>query len=302
MRFFLLAGLGAVPVFLIFHLVLDRGLAAGWPARDRVAARLEGDGTRRHLVARTFVRPRPDPLPVLAVALLIALVLGLGVDALHADEAAQPLFGGLDQALSAWAQAGRSAALDPLVVSLTSFGDAPVMIVATAALVVVLAAQKSLRLALGIAATMLVARLLVSGLKPLIAIPRPSDLYQGVEAFSFPSGHATMTTTCAGLLFVLIGAGGAGRTLARVALALMVSGMMASRLYLGAHWPSDVLAGFCVGLAFATAFGFAYGPFQSARTAVDRALLATLVVALVFGTGRMLLGMREVLGFYASGA
>lgn len=302
MRFFLLTGLAAVPVCLILFLVLGRGLGLAWPQRDRIAAELAGAAPRRHLLLRIFVRPRPDPLPVLAAALLVALVLGLGVDALHPDDPGNPLLSGLDRTISAWAQAGRSATLDPVVVALTSFGDAPVLVVATLALATVLGLQKSLRLAIGVGITMVTARLMVTGLKPLVAIPRPSDLYQGVEAFSFPSGHATMTTTWAGILFVLVGAGSPGRRAIRILLAVLVAAMIASRLYLGAHWPSDVTAGFGVGLTFAAAFGFAYGPFTEARDRIDRALLAMLVATLVFGIGRFALHLPAVLGFYAPGA
>lgn len=302
MRFFLLTTLGTLPVLLLLHLVLDQGLARAWPARDRLAGDLAAITPGRRLVTRAFVRPRPDPVPILAVALLLALVLGLGVDALHEDGGTAPLFGAFDQAISGWAREGRTTALDPLVVAITSFGDTVTLTAATIALVVVLGVQRSLRLAIGVAATMIAARLMVSGLKPLIGIDRPSDLYQGVEAFSFPSGHATMTTTCAGILFVLIGTGGTGRTLIRIGLAAMIAAMIASRLYLGAHWPSDVMAGFGVGLAFSAAFGFAYGPFTQARAPIDRALLATLATALVIGLGRVVIGLPSVLGFYAPGA
>lgn len=303
MRFLLVTGLGTVPVFLIMMLVLDRGLGRLWPVRDRIAVELaDGVPPGRRLMARTFVRARPDPVPVLAVALLIALVLGLGIDALHPDDPGDPLGGALDRAASAWMQAGRSAGLDPLVIGLTSFGDAPVLIAATIALVGALAAQKSVRLAIGVAVTMLAARLLVAGLKPVIGIARPSSLYDGVEAFSFPSAHAAMTTTFAGMLFVLVRPGGAGRPAIRIGLAFLVAAMIVSRLHLGAHWPSDVIAGFGVGLAFAAAFGFAYGPFAPAGRAIDRALLATLAVAVTFGCGRLLMQMADALGFYAPAA
>ncbi len=302
MRFLIVTLLGTVPVFLILRLALDRGLATAWPWRDRLAAELATLPPRARLMTRSLVRQRPDPVPVLAAALVIALVVGLGVDALHADDPGDPLFGSFDRMVSAWMQAGRSPVLDPVVIGLTSFGDAPVMIAATIALVATLAAMRQLRLAIGVAVTMLAARLLVAGLKPLIGIPRPSDLYSGVEAFSFPSAHATMTTTCAGLLFVLVRPGGGGRSAVRAGLALLIAAMIASRLLLGAHWPSDVLAGFLVGLVFAAAFGLAYGPFVQESRSLDRALVATLLAALIFGCVRLALQMPAVLGFYVPAA
>jgi membrane-associated phospholipid phosphatase len=59
---------------------------------------------------------------------------------------------------------------------------------------------------------------------------------------SFPSAHAT-STTAAALLF--------GALLRRPLAALLVPPMAASRLVLGVHYPSDVLAGSALGAAVA---------------------------------------------------
>jgi len=66
--------------------------------------------------------------------------------------------------------------------------------------------------------------------------------------YSFPSGHAmqTMAFVCA-LLMVRARPEG---SLPMVVGALYVMAVGASRLYLGAHFPSDVLAGWCVSLCW----------------------------------------------------
>ena len=83
-----------------------------------------------------------------------------------------------------------------------------------------------------------------------IARPRPTvDLYGGVESFSFPSGHATNSALIYGALALLALAVFRklpGRLLAAV-FALLAVMIAVSRIYLGAHWPSDTLAG--LGLA-----------------------------------------------------
>lgn len=87
--------------------------------------------------------------------------------------------------------------------------------------------------------------------------PRPSLVAHLVEVgtSSFPSGHAMLSAIGFLTLGVLL-AGGAERRRERgyilaaaVALTLVVG---ASRVYLGVHWPSDVLAGWCLGAAWAT--------------------------------------------------
>jgi undecaprenyl-diphosphatase len=86
--------------------------------------------------------------------------------------------------------------------------------------------------------------------------PRPSLVAHlvEVETSSFPSGHAMLSA----IGFLTLGAllaGGAERRRERgyilgaaVVLTLMVG---SSRVYLGVHWPSDVLAGWCLGAAWA---------------------------------------------------
>jgi membrane-associated phospholipid phosphatase len=69
---------------------------------------------------------------------------------------------------------------------------------------------------------------------------------------SLPSGHATMSFVVVGTIVVLAWAG--RRTSARVGLvaaaAAWIGAVGATRVYLGVHWFSDVLAGWAVGAAW----------------------------------------------------
>ena len=84
---------------------------------------------------------------------------------------------------------------------------------------------------------------------------RPSVIARlsGAGWFSFPSGHATMAPLVFGLgVLVWSAPWSRGTRVALLALAATFSLLIAfSRVYLGVHWPSDVLAGLLMGVGWA---------------------------------------------------
>lgn len=94
------------------------------------------------------------------------------------------------------------------------------------------------------------------GLKALFGRERPALDYRAVEAVnaSFPSGHAMLSA----VVFLTLGALAARfaqrkrlKALALGAAVLLSLLVGLSRIYLGVHWASDVLAGWSVGAAWA---------------------------------------------------
>ena len=115
--------------------------------------------------------------------------------------------------------------------------------------------------ALWLAATCALGTLLQQALKALVNRPRPvwPDPVDSAHYASFPSGHAMTATVVCGLLLWLLHDHGAGRAVWRTAMALAVisvAGVGLTRVWLGVHWPSDVLGGWLLGaLVVAVAVG-----------------------------------------------
>jgi undecaprenyl-diphosphatase len=113
--------------------------------------------------------------------------------------------------------------------------------------------------ALLVIVTLAGAWMLDGGLKLLFARARPNpffDYYPAPSSYSFPSGHALFAVCFFGGLAVLLthrlrsrAVQGAVWILA-LAIILLIG---ASRVYLGVHYPTDVLGGFAVGVAWVTA-------------------------------------------------
>ncbi len=89
--------------------------------------------------------------------------------------------------------------------------------------------------------------LLNLGLKQIYAAPRPDLLphLDIVHSYSFPSGHSAGNMMFFGALALL-----AGGRVAQAMAATMILLIGVSRVWLGVHWPSDVLAGWIEGLGW----------------------------------------------------
>ncbi|MFD0025935.1 phosphatase PAP2 family protein [Streptomyces sp. NPDC058382] len=112
-----------------------------------------------------------------------------------------------------------------------------------------------------LAATALLAGLLQQGIKAAVGRERPRwpDPVDSAHYAAFPSGHAMTAVVSCGMLLWLLRRYGAGPRVWRAALAVAcvsVLGVGVTRLYLGVHWPSDVLGGWLLGAAL-TAFAMA---------------------------------------------
>ncbi|MFF4910255.1 phosphatase PAP2 family protein [Streptomyces sp. NPDC001260] len=103
-------------------------------------------------------------------------------------------------------------------------------------------------------ATVTLGSVVQQGLKAAVGRPRPvwPDPVDSARYAAFPSGHAMTATIVCGLLLWLVHHYGVGPALRRTALwvaVVSVTGVGLTRVWLGVHWPSDVLGGWLLGAA-----------------------------------------------------
>jgi membrane-associated phospholipid phosphatase len=150
--------------------------------------------------------------------------------------------------------------VDGLMLAFTRGGDMwPMTLLAAGVFAVLLArgrSRESLYLLLGAGGGLL----LNLALKAVFHRARPgvelAFLLPSLSSFSFPSGHTMGTTAVMGSLLVILHvrrARPAIRWLATFSAAAAIVGVGISRIYFGAHYPSDVLAGFLAAAAWVSA-------------------------------------------------
>jgi undecaprenyl-diphosphatase len=146
--------------------------------------------------------------------------------------------------------------LEGAVRDVTALGSATVLFFITIVVTVYLMLIGKLRVGLFMLATVALGQAISSFLKLGVDRPRPELVSHlvDVHTLSFPSGHAMLSA----VTYLTLGALAARFLPGRVtrayvlSLAVLVTLMVGvSRVYLGVHWPSDVLAGWCAGFVWA---------------------------------------------------
>lgn len=192
------------------------------------------------------MRTRTGPLTSLLAAGGIGLVVALAV--LVSTGLSDPVDAGITAAVRS---PELSALLSPLQ-GITELGSTrAVLIVAVLTLALALAIGPWLRGVAG-ALTMVLVSVLNSSLKLAIARERPELLEPIIQerGYSFPSGHAALGMVAYGILAVVIGRSRLPRAVRAGligALLLLVLLIGLSRVWLGFHYPTDVLAGWIAG-------------------------------------------------------
>ena len=187
----------------------------------------------------------------------IIAVLGLAVFTIIAWQVSSAMASGgnlpIDDQIRYWVYDHRSPLLSAIFIPITYMGNWQTITVLAAILLAIPATRKKIGLPFSVIS--LSSTVVYKLVKGFFQRPRPELdvrlIPQG--GFSFPSGHSMNCIVCFGILIYLIRRYCPNRKLANVltvVLSLLIVGIGTSRVYVGVHYPTDVLGGWSLGLAF----------------------------------------------------
>lgn len=190
-----------------------------------------------------------------AFIVFLGALVGFG---LFAAEVLEGETQAVDEAVLRWLEGVRSPTLDHVMLEITGLANAGTVIVVVLLSAVFLWETRH-RLSVYLLGTAVAGGQIVNFLlKDAFSRPRPSVVAAATDVMtaSFPSGHAMAATVAYGTVAYLVGRLERTRALRLttwvVALVLIVL-IGFSRMYLGVHYPTDIIAGFVAGLGW-TAF------------------------------------------------
>ena len=159
---------------------------------------------------------------------------------------------GFDQPIQTAIRGGLPASLTFLFRTITHLIDIPV-IITWVLIVAFIFYRKQWKLeSYLMLGNLTLAGILIVTLKNIYQRPRPEILHLVEEkGFSFPSGHSLAVTIMVGTLIVIFSQrikDQLWKRIVQILLGLYLVSVLISRVYLGVHYPSDVLASLCVGL------------------------------------------------------
>lgn len=157
----------------------------------------------------------------------------------------------IDEPIRSFIISCRNDVLTPLMKGITNLGGAKIVTVICVLLLIFKKTRVTYGVPLSIGA--IIVPYINREIKALVLRPRPDQATFLIEqgGWSFPSGHAITTMFFYGMFIYLIRKNMTNRKAANILTAILAIPMIfggISRIYLGVHYPTDVLAGWCLGL------------------------------------------------------
>lgn len=241
-----------------------------WP--QRLAGNILKVVNRKH---------RATMLAVTIFAASLWLFLGVLEDVVSGDPLVK-----VDRGVLELVQNFRTPLADSFFIAVTEIGDSFVVIAVAGALLIWLLGRRAWRTAIYWLIAVSLSSFINTLIKATVYRSRPTEgLYVGWSDLSFPSGHATVNTTMYMFLAFLVARELApSRRFLVVAVSASLIVLIAfSRVYLGAHWFSDAIAGVAFGAAWCMLVILAYMQHRPEPLRPVGLLVTAAIALLIFG-------------------
>ncbi|MCW9058410.1 MAG: phosphatase PAP2 family protein [Gammaproteobacteria bacterium] len=239
---------------------------------------------RLHPLAAGLLDPNHPEARALTLLTLLLLAASWGFLLTLQQILGQSTLAGLDPLVFNLLQDLRTPFADRVMVFITLLGDGRLLTLLVAGMALWLALKGRWKASLHWLAAFAITSLLTRVLKISSGSTRPLDLGPDMS-LSFPSGHAAMSVAAYGFLALLVAGelSWARRWIPYLVATLLCVPIAFSRLYLGAHWLSDVLAGLTLGLFWVALMGIAYRTHPGPAVSLRPLLWLGLALLLVLG-------------------
>jgi undecaprenyl-diphosphatase len=244
-------------------------LASKWPSVEapRVPASTIGEEVRRHPRAARVLEERADPTVLTGLALTVAAAIvvigGLAVGVLLLMVRREVGFARWDRRAASWGAEHATEASTQFLRDVSMLGGTLGILIIVLVVSVLEYRRIPSRAALAfIAAVTIGQNLLANGIKALVDRARP-ELGQltGFSGSSFPSGHSTAAAAVLAGVALLMSRRRSPRVRALMVgvAAGLAAAVAATRVFLGVHWLTDVMAGLALGWAWFALCSIAFG-------------------------------------------
>jgi len=227
---------------------------------------------------QALVDPRQPESPALLLFAFFLILAGLvfffitSTLGMHATNLDQRIYDLMHSLRTPW--------MDYLMTWITMLGDTFVIAAISVLILAWLTYKRNLPAALHWGAAILFGTILIRVLKASLQIPRPDPaMFADTSFYSFPSAHSTMAMLVYGFLSIIIGREmhSDKRNHVYISGGILISLIAISRLYLGAHWFSDVIGGLSLGLIWIMLLGIAYRRHHSVPLPIKSLTVVTLI-------------------------
>jgi undecaprenyl-diphosphatase len=280
-------GMTGMVVAVTLVVMLLAGLAARWavlrwPQDPLTEPDVQAKASHRGPLARVWAA-RVDPTTATGLFLTIAsalVVLGaIGVAAVLRMVRTDEGFADFDHSFATWGSRNATDWSTRVLEAITWFGGTTGVIVVSVAAAIVAHRRAPTRALVVFLTLVLVGQLaLTNTIKAIVGRERPDiERLASYAGPSFPSGHAAAAAACFAAVALVLGRRRPIRVKANLAgvAAAMAAGVACTRVLLGVHWFTDVIAGVLLGWGWFALCSIAFGgrllrfgaPVESAATA-----------------------------------